>query len=319
MSGGETEVIEKFFLHLGAVRTDVALGIGDDAALLRPRPDYELVQTTDTLVEQVHFLPDSPPRSLGHRALAINLSDIAAMGASPAWALLSLTLPAIDATWLGEFAAGFGSLARTHNVALVGGNLSCGPLAVTVQLSGQVPVGTALRRSGACAGDEIWVSGTLGDAAQGRGPLGGAGGDEHRAWLRRRGEFPGARVALGEALRGVASACIDLSDGLLADLPRLARASGCGAVIHVDRLPLSAAARAVAGESAWQYALAGGEDYELCFAVPPARTATLAALAARLAVPLTRCGQLRPAPRLELRRDGAVIQFSQSPFDHFAR
>ena len=313
----EAAVIETFMRHLGAVRPDVVLGIGDDAALLRPQPGCELAQTTDALVEGVHFLPHSAPRSLGHRALAVNLSDIAAMGASPAWALLSLTMPAIDAAWLGEFATGFGNLARSHAVALVGGNLSRGPLTVTVQLSGQVPAGTALRRSGARAGDEIWVSGTLGDAALGRQLQPRGDDDAHAAWLRARAEFPTPRVALGEALRGIASACIDVSDGLLADLPRLAQASGCGAELQLERLPLSAAAQARGGESAWQQALAGGEDYELCFAAPPARAAQIAAVAARLAVPLSCCGRLRGAPGLELRRHGAVIGFSQLPFDHF--
>jgi thiamine-monophosphate kinase len=314
----EAAVIDTFMRHLGAVRADVVLGIGDDAALLRPQPGCELVQTTDALVEGVHFLPHAAPRSLGHRALAVNLSDIAAMGASPAWALLSLTLPEINATWLGEFAAGFGNLARIHEVALVGGNLSRGPLTITVQLSGQVAAGTALRRSGARAGDEIWVSGTLGDAALGRQPPLVGAENAHQAWLRARSEFPEPRVALGEALRGIASACIDLSDGLLADLPRLAQASGCGAELELELLPLSVAARACGGEAAWQQALAGGEDYELCFAAPPERAALIAALAARLGLPLSRCGRLRAAPGLELRRHGAVTGFSQLPFDHYA-
>ena len=213
---------------------------------------------------------------------------------------------------------GFGNIARAHAVALVGGNLSRGPLTITVQLSGQAIAGTALRRSGAQAGDEIWVSGTLGDAALGRQLPPGGTQDAHHAWLRARSEFPTPRVALGEALRGIASACIDLSDGLLADLPRLAQASGCGAELHVDQLPLSAAARARGGESAWQQALAGGEDYELCFTAPPERAAVIAGLAAPLEVPLSRCGRLRAAPGLELRRHGAVIGFSQSPFDHYA-
>ena len=323
MSLDESAVIERFFRHLGAVRTDVALGIGDDAALLRPRAGCELAQTTDALVENVHFLPGSPPRSLGHRALAVNLSDLAAMGATPAWALLSLTLPDIDEPWLGEFATGFGALAREHEVALVGGNLSRGPLTITVQLTGQVPQGSALRRSGAHPGEEIWVSGTLGDAARGRvqagvtGATGAAGDDDQAVWLRRRFEFPAPRVALGEALRGVATACIDLSDGLLVDLPRLAAASGCGAVLEVERLPVSESLRAVAGEQAWQEALLGGEDYELCFTAPPGGAPALAAIASRSGVLLARCGQTRAEPGLELRRGGAVIQFSQLPFGHF--
>ena len=317
MARGETEIIERYFRHLGAVRSDVALGIGDDAALLRPGAGFELAQTTDVLVENVHFLPGSPPRSLGHRALAVNLSDLAAMGATPAWALLSLTLPGLDEPWLGEFATGFGTLAREHEVALVGGNLSRGPLAITVQLTGQVTQGSALRRSGARAGDEVWVSGTLGDAAQGRTPACASGADPQATWLRRRFEFPTARVALGEALRGVATACIDLSDGMLADLPRLGAASGCGALLDVERLPVSDALRAMVGERAWQRALLGGEDYELCFTAPPAAAPALAAIAARCGVPLAPCGQMRPELGLELRRGGGVIQFSQLPFDHF--
>jgi thiamine-monophosphate kinase len=313
----EAAVIGKFFRHLGAVRTDVVLGVGDDAALVRPRPGFDLALTTDSLVENVHFLPGSPPRSLGHRALAVNLSDLAAVGATPAWALLSLTLPTIDEEWLGEFAIGLGRLAREHEVALAGGNLSAGPLNVTVQMAGQLPVNTALRRSNAHPTDEVWISGTLGDAARGRHAGSAAPADAQSAWLRARFEYPTPRVGLGEALRGVASACIDLSDGLLADLPRLAAASGCGAVLDVDQLPLSEAHRAAAGEQAWQGALVGGEDYELCFTAPPAAAPALAAIAARYGVPLTRCGRLRPAGGLELRRAGAVIQFSQSPFGHF--
>lgn len=318
MPGNEADVIDMFLRHLGAVRTDVALGIGDDAALLRPAAGCELVQTTDALVEHVHFLPGAPPRSLGHRALAVNLSDIAAMGANPAWALLSLTLPAVDEDWLAGFAAGFGTLARAHGVALVGGNLSRGPLTATVLLSGQVPAGAALRRSGARDGDEIWVSGTLGDAALARQRPAANEADTHRAWLRARHEFPSPRVALGAALRGIASACIDLSDGLFADLPRLAGASACGAELEVDQLPLSEAARSIGGAEAWQQALAGGEDYELCFAAPPARAAQVEAAAAQVAVPVRRCGRLRAQPGLELRRERAVIEFSHSAFDHFA-
>jgi thiamine-monophosphate kinase len=314
----EATIIDTFFRHLGAVRTDVLLGIGDDAALLRAPPGFDLALTTDSLVEQVHFLPGSPPRSIGHRALAVNLSDLAAMGADPAWALLSLTLPDADVDWLGEFAAGFGRLAREHAVALVGGNLSRGPLNVTVQLAGFVPAASALRRDGGNAGDDVWVSGTLGDAAHARTPAGAGNANPLSQALRSRFEFPTPRVALGQALRGVATACIDLSDGLLADLPRLAAASGCGAVLELGDLPVSDALRAVAGEQAWQLALSGGEDYELCFTAPPAQAATVAALAGRCEVPLTRCGRLQAAGGLELRRGADVIQFSHSPFGHFS-
>ena len=319
----ETTLIERYFRHLGSVRTDVVLGIGDDAALLRAPPGSDLAMTTDSLVEGVHFHPGAPPRSLGHRALAVNLSDLAAMGATPCWALLSLSLPAIDEAWLGEFSTGFGLLARSFNVALVGGNLSRGPLNITVQLCGTVPSGTALRRSGARPGHELWVSGTLGDAAAGlqlgSDAVGGAGtaSATEREWLRGRFEFPTPRLALGQALLGIASSCMDISDGLLADAARLAEASGCGAIIQVEQLPVSAALRAHEPASSWQRALQGGEDYELCFTAPPEQAARLQELAAELALPLTPCGTLQAAAGLVLRSGGSVIQFSQSSFEHF--
>jgi thiamine-monophosphate kinase len=288
--------------------------------LLDVSAGQELVLTTDVLVEGVHFLPDSAPRSIGHRALAVNLSDIAAMGAAPAWALLSLTLPEPDELWLGDFAAGFHALARLHGVALVGGNLSRGPRSVTVQLAGLVPRGDALRRTTAHVGDLVCVSGTVGDAGAGvalrQGRL--AAGAAEADWLCRRFEYPTPRVELGQRLRGIASACIDVSDGLLGDLQRLAAASGCGADVEIGQLPVSAALRAAAGADAWRRSLAGGEDYELCFAVPPARLPTLRALGAELAVACTPCAILRAEPGIALHRDGGVIQFSHSPFDHFA-
>jgi thiamine-monophosphate kinase len=327
----ETTLIERYFRHLGSVRTDVVLGIGDDAALLRAPPGHELALTTDSLVEGVHFHPGAPPRSLGHRALAVNLSDLAAMGATPCWALLSLSLPAIDEAWLGEFSTGFGLLARSCNVALVGGNLSRGPLNITVQLCGAVPSGTALRRSGARPGHELWVSGTLGDAAAGLQLGSDAGGGAmagmaiaagtasvaEREWLRGRFEFPTPRLALGQALRGIASSCMDVSDGLLADAARLAEASGCGAIIQVEQLPVSAALRAHEPASSWQRALQGGEDYELCFTAPPEQATRLQQLATELALPLTPCGTLQAAAGLVLRSGSSVIQFSQSSFEHF--
>ena len=327
----ETALIERYFRHLGSVRTDVVLGIGDDAALLRAPPGNDLAMTTDSLVEGVHFHPGAAPRSLGHRALAVNLSDLAAMGATPCWALLSLSLPAIDEAWLGEFSTGFGLLARSCNVALVGGNLSRGPLNITVQLCGTVPSGTALRRSGARPGHELWVSGTLGDAAAGLqlGSDAGGGGTAgmanaastasvtEREWLRGRFEFPTPRLALGQALRGIASSCMDVSDGLLSDAARLAEASGCGAIIQVEQLPVSAALRAHEPASSWQRALQGGEDYELCFTAPAEQAARLQELASELALPLTRCGVLQAAAGLVLRSGTSVIQFSQSSFEHF--
>jgi thiamine-monophosphate kinase len=319
----EAELIERYLLKAGAERADVVLGIGDDAALLRAPADQELVLTTDALIEGAHFLPGASPHSLGHRALAVNLSDLAAMGAEPAWALASLVLPQADESWLRDFAAGFGALARSQGVALVGGNLSRGPLSITVQLTGFVPPGTALRRGGGRPGDWLFVSGTLGDARAGRllgtseSTLPASASVQLQA-LQRRFEYPMPRIALGRALRGLASACMDLSDGLLADLPRLASASGCAAQLRIADLPLSAPLRAHCGAQAWQQALQGGEDYELLFSVPEMHAPAIAALAAKLDLPLSACGTLQAGSGLELLGEAGVMQFSASSFDHFA-
>jgi thiamine-monophosphate kinase len=321
MIDAESELIDRYFRELGAARADVVLGIGDDAALLRVPPDSELVLTTDALIEGVHFLPGAPAASLGHRALAVNLSDIAAMGASPCWALLALNLPQADAQWLHEFAGAFSALARTHGVALVGGNLSRGPLSITVQLAGVVPNGTALRRDAARPGDALYVSGTVGDAAAG---LKGLKGEleltpSGAAYLLRRFEFPTPRVALGASLRGIAHACIDLSDGLYADTQRLLQASCCAASIELEQLPLSDALLDAYGNDAWRHALAGGEDYELCFTAPPTQAAAIAAVAERSGTSVSRIGELHPGAGTELKLHNSVMQFAASGFDHFRR
>jgi thiamine-monophosphate kinase len=321
MSVSESELIEHYFRHLGAARDDVVLGIGDDAALLRVPSDTQLVLTTDALIEGVHFLPGAPARSLGHRALAVNLSDIAAMGASPCWALLALNMPSADARWLEEFAAGFDAPARAHGVALVGGNLSRGALSITVQLAGLVPNGAALRRAGARAGDALYVSGSIGDAAAGLKCLQGAlaPSPAAREYLQRRFEYPTPRVELGVGLRGLASACIDLSDGMLADAQRLLQASSCGASIELERLPLSAALRETCGEAAWQQGLSGAEDYELCFSAPTAHESAIEALAARTATPVSRVGRVEAGSGVTLKLHNVVMQFAASGFDHFQR
>jgi thiamine-monophosphate kinase len=315
----ETDLIERFFRGLGARRGDVALGIGDDAALLRVPPGHELVLTTDALVEGVHFLPDAPAHSLGHRALAVNLSDLAAMGADACWALLSLNLPRAEEPWLAAFAQGFGALAQAHQVALVGGNVSRGPLSITVQAAGVVPAGQALRRNGAAVGDHLYVSGSPGDAAAGLSVLRGELAAEPAAmeFLRRRFEYPQPRLELGTALRGLASACIDVSDGLYVDAQRLLRASGVAAQVEVESLPVSQALRKVAGDIAWQRVLDGGEDYELCFAASPGHAAAIAAAAARTATVVTRIGVLESGGGIALKSRNSVMQFSPLGFDHF--
>jgi thiamine-monophosphate kinase len=276
---GEFELIDRYFARLGAERADVVLGVGDDAALLRVPPGHELVAAVDTLVAGRHFLPDARADDVGWRALAVNLSDLAAMGATPAWATLALTLPELDEDWLEGFASGFGALATAHGVALVGGDTTRGPLTISVQLMGCVPEGRALRRSGARPGDLVYVTGWPGDAAAGLALLQGrlGGGGANRATLVQRFNRPEPRVAFGPRLAGIASACIDVSDGLAQDLGRIASASGVGAVIRATELPLSRSLYALAGEErAREFALAGGDDYELLFTVPPAARAALA-------------------------------------------
>ena len=320
MALSEFALIERYFRRCGAQRSDVRLGVGDDATLLAVPGDAELVAAIDTLVAGVHFPHGSPPASIGHRALAVNLSDLAAMGARPAWALLALTLPEAEENWLEEFTTGFADLARAHNVALVGGDTTRGPLCISVQLLGHVAAGTALTRGGGNAGDVLFVSGTCGDAAAGlaieQGQL--AADRDARAWLRERFLWPTPRVALGERLRGFASACIDVSDGLLADAGRLAQASHAGAELAWAELPLSQPLLEVLGEvRARELAFSGGDDYELCFAVPPQNVARLTAQLPPQEWRYARIGVLRAEPGTVVMRDGSVMEFSHSGYEHF--
>lgn len=321
MAISENALIERFFRNCGASRGDVALGIGDDAAVVSVPPGCDLVAATDTLVSGVHFPLNSPPASVGHRALAVNLSDLAAMGARPAWALLALTLPEAREEWLAEFAAGLGALARAHEVALIGGDTTRGPLCVTMQLCGHLPHGAALRRSGAHAGDALFVSGTPGDAGAGlaleQGRLMAV--PEAGSYLRQRFLLPTPRVALGQRLRGLASACIDVSDGLLGDAGKLAAASGVGLELELEQLPLSKALRAVLDEPAAQkLALSAGDDYELCFAVPAQNLARLERELPGAQWGYTRIGALSAERGARVRQHGAVIEFSHSGYQHFA-
>ncbi|HWS78289.1 MAG TPA: thiamine-phosphate kinase [Thermomonas sp.] len=266
-------------------RPDVVLGIGDDAALLQPPPGMQLVVAMDTLNAGVHFPPATAPADIGWKALAVNLSDLAAMGARPAWCTLSLSMPTADAAFVDGFIDGFMQLATQHEVALVGGDTTRGPLSVCVTVHGFVEPGAALRRDGARIGDDLWVSGTLGDAAAALAQW-RQGGDFDPV-LRARLDRPTPRVALARALRGIATACIDVSDGLLADLGHVCRASGIGAQVDVDALPASEALRgAFDGEARRRMQATGGDDYELCFTAPVAARAAVeqAAAAAGVAV-----------------------------------
>jgi thiamine-monophosphate kinase len=321
MALGEFALIDRYFRACGARRADVLIGVGDDAALLRVPGDAELVAATDTLVAGVHFPHDSPAASIGHRALAVNLSDLAAMGARPAWALLALTLPEVKEGWLAEFATGLGDLALSHEVQLVGGDTTRGPLCITVQLLGFTPRGSALTRSGGRAGDALFVSGTPGDAAAGLALAQGrmsAPADVSR-YLRERFELPTPRVALGERLREFASACIDCSDGLFADAAKLAQASGTGVEIHYAALPVSELLERAAGaERARELALTGGDDYELCFSVAEKNVGSLMQELPPQRWGYSRIGVLRDSPGAVLLRDGSVMQFSHSGYQHFS-
>jgi thiamine-monophosphate kinase len=322
---GEFELIRRFFVRNQGTRREsgVILGIGDDAALLDLPRGTDLVTAVDTIVEGRHFPEGADARSIGHRALAVNLSDIAAMGATPLWATLALTMPSVDPDWLTRFAAGFLDLADAHGVALVGGDTTRGPLTVSVQILGHVPHGTALRRSGAQAGDLLAVSGTLGDAAAGLAMLKNSppsAGRRDVEELIRRFDHAEPRVQLGLSARGIATAAMDLSDGLVGDLPKLAQASGLAARVSVERLPLSAAMRAaVSAKQAIDWALAGGDDYELLLAVPAARFAELKAAADRLNLMLTTIGELCDGVGVTWSLNGKDFVPRVSGFDHFGR
>ena len=317
----EFDLIRRYFTDITPSRPDVSLGIGDDAALVSVPPGNLLAVSVDTLVSGIHFFPSAAPDSLGHKALAVNLSDLAAMGAEPAWATLALTLPAADEVWLKGFAEGFAALAKHHGVVLIGGDTTSGPLSITVQVQGLVPEGLALQRAGARVGDGIYVTGELGDAALCLSLMQGSadpppGFDD----LRRRLERPQPRVEAGLALRGLASSAIDISDGLLADLGHILEASGVGAALELQRLPLSRSfARWLAESGNWKPAVAGGDDYELCFTAAPEREPELQRLAAELGLAITRIGAIEPLPGLRVwLPDGKPWPLEQMGFDHFA-
>ena len=288
--------------------------MGDDCALLRPNAGLELAITTDMLVEGRHFTADADPRKLGHKALAVNLSDLAAMGAAPRWALLGIGLPSADERWLEAFSTGLFALAGRFGVELVGGDTTRAEARViSIVALGEVPAGVALYRSGARAGDDIWVSGELGGAALAlRHP--------HIAEAARRLHEPEPRIELGERLRGIAGAAIDLSDGLVGDLAHIAGRSGVGALIHYDRVPRARAFAALAEPVLERdCVLSGGEDYELAFTAAPAQRAAIAALAHELGLPLTCIGAMRAGePKVEvLDAAGRPMQY-RGAFDHFS-
>lgn len=297
------------------------LGVGDDAALIRPAAGMELAVSADMLVAGRHFLADADPAQLGHKALAVNLSDLAAMGATPRWALLSLALPAADEAWLAGLSQGFHALAERFDVDLVGGDTTRGPLNLSVTILGEVPAGHALRRDGARVGDDVWVSGELGGAALGLRHLLGevALNEAEAAACLARLHVPEPRVALGFALGGVASSAIDVSDGLVADLGHILERSRVGAEIELAAVPADAALAARLDAAALNCLLAGGDDYELCFTAAPDRRGAIQAAGATTGVPVSRIGRIVAVPGLSIRRpDGSLLDMEVAGYDHFA-
>jgi thiamine-monophosphate kinase len=316
----EFTLIDRIRERTAQGRDDVRLGIGDDAALLAVPAGQELAVAIDTLVEGVHFPIGTAAVDIGWKSLAVNLSDLAAMGATPAWALLALTLPSADAALIDGLANGFAQLAQAYRLALVGGDTTRGAFTISVAVHGFVPPGKALRRSGAQVGDAVLVTGTLGDAAAGLQLVQkGANADARSAFLIERLNRPTPRVAAGLALREHASACIDISDGLLADLGHLCTASNVGAEIETSLLPRSSALLDLFDENvARDFALSGGDDYELCFTVPAQHVATVQADLARLGCGATKIGRIVEGGGVGVRdADGRWLEPARNGWDHF--
>ena len=322
----EFDLIARYFTRPAK---QAAVGVGDDCALVNPSPGMQLAISSDMLVEGRHFFSDVSPYSLGHKALAVNLSDLAACGATPVAFTLALALPSIDETWLQEFSHGLWALADSHGCELIGGDTTQGPLNICITVFGEVPRGQALLRSGAQVGDDIYVSGTLGDARLALDALQGKIDlpTEVLAQARLRLEQPTPRVALGKALRGVATSAIDISDGLAGDLGHILKASGVGAQVDVEVTMNLIASRTYIHwskavfdtQKQLQMAFSGGDDYELAFTAPPAARQTVQAAAASSQTPVTRIGVIESEPGLRLvDAQGQLIPARFASFDHFA-
>jgi thiamine-monophosphate kinase len=316
----EFEIIRRLFVP-ETKSASVIVGVGDDGAVLRPKPGYDLVTVVDTMVAGVHFPAYLRAEDVGYRSVAVNLSDIAAMGGDPKWMTLALTIHKAESEWLEGFARGLFSAATAHGVELVGGDTTSGSeIVVSVQITGEVAADRIITRSGARAGDAIYVSGTIGDASLGLARLQLPHEDAARSsddnFLIRRFARPDARIAVGQAIASEATAAIDLSDGLYADLEKLLQASGVGGRIEVNDIPLSAALRAAADSAAVLHlALAGGDDYELCFTAPSAAFDGKSEIAG---VPVTRIGQVTAGGQLSCTLAGNEYQYHHSGYRHFS-
>ncbi|AYH06692.1 thiamine-phosphate kinase [Pectobacterium parmentieri] len=323
MVEGEFDLIARYFNRVRSSRRDVELGIGDDCALLTVADKQLLAVSTDTLVSGVHFLPDIDPADLGYKSLAVNLSDLAAMGADPAWLSLAITLPKSNSQWLSAYSDSLFELLDYYGMQLVGGDTTRGPLSLTLTIHGLVPAGRALTRRGARIGDWIYVTGSLGDSAAGLAILQNSlhvDDEDTRQGLMQRHLRPQPRILQGQALRDLASSAIDLSDGLISDLQHILKASECGARIHLDAIPQSDWLRSCTDEEqALRWALSGGEDYELCFTVPEINRGALELALGHLGADYTCIGQIGPSSEgLRFFRDNKATELNWKGYDHFS-
>ncbi|MDX1705607.1 thiamine-phosphate kinase [Pseudidiomarina sp.] len=324
MAFGEFDLIDTYFTQRSTKRHDVAVGVGDDGAVVSLPEHSELVIVTDTMVADVHFDSDTPARAVGHKIIAVNLSDLAAMGAEPTWISLAITLPQVDHDWLEDFAVGLREICDYYGCQLIGGDTTQGPLSLTVTAHGVVPADSALKRSGARPGDWIYLSGPLGDAGlalaarQQKAKL----TDEHYKRVTDRLYFPSPRVALGQSLRGIASSAIDISDGLAADLGHILKASGVGARVSLEAVPLSLPlTESVSQEQALTLALVSGDDYELCFTVPESRRGVFDTLIAHSPTKPICIGRINnESGKLKLELDGEPWELpdKSNGFQHFS-
>jgi thiamine-monophosphate kinase len=318
----EFDIIRSYFAQQQLTRNEVVLGIGDDAAITKVAAGMEQVITTDTLVSGTHFPTDTLPADIGHKALAVSLSDLASMGAEPVWFTLNLCLPEFNHDWLSQFTAGLFSVAAKHNVCLVGGDTVKGQLSISIQAAGQLPAGSAMLRSGAKVADKIFVSGFIGDAALAfacrEGGLDITGQD--LIYINDALNKPVPRVELGQKLRAVAHCAIDISDGLVADLGHILTASQCGATIDVDKLPQSRVFKKYADQvEARELALAFGDDYELCFTAPEKFSNKIMKLGQQLDCPITVVGEIENTLGLRFKdASGSSVAIAEKGYDHFS-
>ena len=317
----EFELIKHYFSKQSVARKDVVLGIGDDCALIQPAERQHIAITTDTLVAGVHFPLNTSARAIGHKVVAVSLSDLAAMGAEPAWVSLAITLPSIDEAWAADFSAGVFELCEFYHLQLIGGDTTQGPLSITVTAQGYTPTEKYLTRSGAKVGDWLYVTGEIGDAALALKYIQGnvAVDDIHRASIQTKLDFPKPRVLVGQVLRDYATAAIDISDGLAADLQHICEASNVGVNLILDNLPLSTALReSMPVMEAYQLALTGGDDYELLFTVSDDNKVAMETALANTGVNITCIGQLNSSNKIKTVLNGESVCFDIQGYEHFS-